>query len=133
MPVFIIAFSILQVYQVGRGEIGAKATAEVCNQLHPTEVGANMLTIYPDSELYQEIQKGNWTEESELEKYKEVRTLIEHLTIPTMFGALGASNAFQLMGELPRDKQKLLDTLDKIIANVSEEELRHYRKNLKHL
>ena len=117
----------------GRGEIGAKATAEVCNQLHPTEVGANMLTIYPDSELYQEIQKGNWTEESELEKYKEVRTLIEHLTIPTMFGALGASNAFQLMGELPRDKQKLLDTLDKIIANVSEEELRHYRKNLKHL
>lgn len=68
-----------------------------------------------------------------VEKYKEVRTLIEHLTIPTMFGALGASNAFQLMGELPRDKQKLLDTLDKIIANVSEEELRHYRKNLKHL
>ena len=92
-----------------------------------------MLTIYPDSELYQEIQKGNWTEESELEKYKEVRTLIEKLTIPTIFGALGASNAFQLMGELPRDKQKLLDTLDKIIANVSEEELRHYRKNLKHL
>ena len=59
--------------------------------------------------------------------------MIEHLTIPTMFGALGASNAVQLMGELLRDKQKLLDTLDKIIANVSEEELRHYRKNLKHL
>lgn len=126
-------FYLTSISGAGRGEIGAKATAEVCNQLHPTEVGANMLTIYPDSELYQEIQKGNWTEESELEKYKEVRTLIEHLTIPTMFGALGASNAFQLMGELPRDKQKLLDTLDKIIANVSEEELRHYRKNLKHL
>ena len=126
-------FYLTSISGAGRGEIGAKETAEVCNQLHPTEVGANMLTIYPDSELYQEIQKGNWTEESELEKYKEVRTLIEHLTIPTMFGALGASNAFQLMGELPRDKQKLLDTLDKIIANVSEEELRHYRKNLKHL
>lgn len=126
-------FYLTSISGAGRGEIGAKATAEVCNQLHPIEVGANMLTIYPDSELYQEIQKGNWTEESELEKYKEVRTLIENLTIPTIFGALGASNAFQLMGELPRDKQKLLDTLDKIIANVSEEELRHYRKNLKHL
>lgn len=126
-------FYLTSISGAGRGEIGAKATAEVCNQLHPIEVGANMLTIYPDSELYQEIQNGKWIEESELEKYKEIRTLIEHLTIPTVFDALGASNAFQLMGELPRDKQKLLDTLDRIIANVSEEELRHYRKNLKHL
>ena len=92
-----------------------------------------MLTIYPDSELYQEIQRGTWKEESELEKYKEVRALIEHLNIPTAFGALGASNAFQLMGILPRDKKKLLDTLDKIIENVSEEELQYYRRNLKHL
>ena len=30
-----------------------------------------MLTIYPDSELYAEIQRGNWQEEGELEKYKE--------------------------------------------------------------
>lgn len=28
-------------------------------------VGANMLTIYPDSKLYEEIQRGNWQEESE--------------------------------------------------------------------
>ena len=75
----------------------------------------------------------SWKEESELEKYKEVRALIEHLNIPTAFGALGASNAFQLMGILPRDKKKLLDTLDKIIENVSEEELQYYRRNLKHL
>lgn len=126
-------FYLTSISGAGRGELGAKATAKVCNQLHPTIIGANMLTIYPDSELYQEIQNGNWTEEGELEKYKEIRTLIEHLTIPTIFGALGASNAFQLMGTLPRDKQKLLDTLDKIIATVSEETLRHYRQNLKHL
>ena len=30
-----------------------------------------MLTVYPDSGLYAEIQRGNWQEESELEKYKE--------------------------------------------------------------
>lgn len=126
-------FYLTSISGAGRGEIGAKATAEICNQLHPTEVGANMLTIYPDSELYQEIQRGTWKEESELEKYKEVRALIEHLNIPTAFGALGASNAFQLMGILPRDKKKLLDTLDKIIENVSEEELQYYRRNLKHL
>ena len=126
-------FYLTGISGAGRGETGAELTAELCNQLHPALIGANMLTIYPDSELYQEIQKGNWNEESELEKYKEVRTLVDKLEIPVTFAALGASNAFQIVGNLPRDKQKLLAALDKIITGVSEEELRHYRKNLKHL
>lgn len=126
-------FYLTGISGAGRGETGAKATAAVCNQLHPLLVGPNMLTIYPDSELYREIQSGNWKEESELEKYKEIRALVEDLDIPVMFAALGASNAFQLEGVLPRDKEKLLSTLDKIIETVSEEELRMYRESIHHL
>jgi len=117
----------------GHGESGAKATAKIFNQLHPFLVGPNMLTIYPDSELYQEIQKGNWEEEGELEKYRELRTLVESLNISTYFAAMGASNAFLLRGRLPEEKEKLLAALDRIISEVSEEELRRYRKNLPHL
>ena len=84
-------------------------------------------------ELYQEIQNGNWEEEGELEKYRELRALVENLNISTYFAAMGASNAFQLRGRLPDDKKNLLNTLDKIISEVSEEDLRHYRKNLRHL
>jgi hypothetical protein len=96
-------------------------------------VGANIMTIYPDSELYQEIKNGNWIEETEIEKYIEVRTLVENLEIPVEFAALGASNAFQLIGNLPEDRHKLLSKLDRIINNVDEEELRNYRRNLRHL
>ena len=117
----------------GRGEDGAKATAAVCNKLHPALVGANMLTIYPDSKLYGEIRKENWKEESETEKYREVRALVEGLEIPTEFAALGASNAFQLHGVLPRDKKKLLALLDDVIMNVGEDELRRYRESVHHL
>ena len=117
----------------GRGEIGAKATANVCNQLHPVRIGVNMLTIYPESELYQEIQRGNWKEESEIEKYKEIRTLLEHLEIPTQFAALGASNAFLFQGTLPEDREALLAALNKIIETVKEDDLREYRVNLRHL
>lgn len=92
-----------------------------------------MLTIYPDSKLYQEIQKKNWTEESEHEKYREIKTLVENLKISTEFAALGASNAVQLQGYLPQDKEKLLSVLDKIINNISEEKLRAYRTHLPHL
>ena len=126
-------FYLVSISGAGRGEIGAKATAAVCNQLHPQLIGANMLTIYPDSELYQEIQQGNWQEESEVEKYKEIRVLIENLTIPTQFAALGASNAFQLHGALPEDRDALIQTIDKIIDTVGEEKLRNYRENLHHL
>ena len=126
-------FYLVSISGAGRGEIGAKATADVCNQLHPTLIGVNMLTIYPESELYQESQRGNWTEESEIEKYKEIRTLLENLEIPTQFAALGASNAFQFQGTLPEDKDALAAALDKIIETVKEDDLREYRVNLRHL
>lgn len=126
-------FYLTGISGTGKGEHGARVTAEICNQLSPKLVGANMMTIYSDSELYQEIRKGNWREEEEIEKYREVRTLIENLQIPVEFAALGASNAFQLFGRLPKDRKKLLSTLDNIINNVNEEELRRYRKNLPHL
>ena len=92
-----------------------------------------MLTIYPESDLYQEIQNGNWAEEGELEKYRELRTLVENLNFSTYFAAMGASNAFQLRGKLPEEKETLLATLDRIISEVSEEDLRRYRDNLPHL
>ena len=117
----------------GRGEDGARVTAAVCNKLHPALIGANMLTIYPDSELYGEIRQGNWKEESETEKYREVRALVEGLEIPTEFAAFGASNAFWLNGVLPKDKKKLLAFLDDIIKNVGEDELRRYRESVRHL
>ncbi len=126
-------FYLVSISGAGRGEIGAKATAHVCNQLHPTLIGVNMLTIYPESELYQEIQRGNLKEASEIEKYKEIRTLLENLEIPTQFAALGASNAFQFQGTLPEDKEALAVALDKIIETVKEDDLREYRVNLRHL
>ncbi|MCI8725129.1 MAG: radical SAM protein [Hungatella sp.] len=126
-------FYLVSISGAGRGEIGAKATAGICNQLHPTLIGVNMLTIYPDSELYQEIRRGRWKEEREIEKYKEIRTLLENLEIPTQFAALGASNAFQFQGTLPEDKEALAASLDKIIETVKEDDLREYRVNLRHL
>lgn len=126
-------FYLAGVSGAGRGEIGAEATADVCNRLHPLLIGANMLTIYPDSDLYWEIQRGNWKEEGEIEKYREIRTLLQNLQIPTEFAALGASNAFQLQGSLPNDKNIIIQELDRIIDTVQENSLQAYRRNLPHL
>ncbi len=117
----------------GRGKEGAVKTAEIFNQTNPKLIGSSMLTVYPESVLYQEILSGNWKEESESEKLEELIVLIERLKIPVYFAALGASNAVPVEGALPKDSQKMILQLKAAIENVGEESLRAYRKNLKHL
>lgn len=117
----------------GRGNIGAKETAKVINQLHPKIIDASMLTIYPTSELYKEIQAGNWKEETELEKLEELKTLIENLTVDAKFATDGASNLIQVRGNLKKDKKKLVRFLEQQISSQDEAYLRKYRENLRHL
>lgn len=126
-------FYLAGIYGSGRGEIGAKNTAKVFNQVHPKIIVSSMLTIYPTSELYQEIQNGNWAEETEIEKLYELKNLIENLNIKTYFATMGASNCINVEGHLPKDKAKMTKWLDEVIASVDEKELRRYRDNLRHL
>lgn len=126
-------FYLAGISGAGRGEAGARATAAVCNQLRPWLIGVNMLTVCPDSELSREIRRGAWRESGELEKYRETRTLLECLNIPTVFAAMGASNAFQFQGALPEEQDALLARLDEIIASGQEDRLRSYREQLPHL
>lgn len=117
----------------GCGIEGAWFTAAVCNQTHPSLIGANMLTIYKNSELYQEIITGNWEEETEIEKYQEIKALVKNLEIPVEFAMLGASNPVMLQGRLPEQREQIVATLDRVIEEIGEDRLRHYRTNLKHL
>lgn len=126
-------FYLTGIYGKGKSADGVENTLKVFNQLNPKIVGASMLTVYTNSELYNEIQNGNWVEESETEKYNELKMLINGLLIKTHFAALGASNALQLHGDLPSDKAELISAIDETVARFGENRLRQYRKNLKHL
>ncbi len=116
-----------------RGLEGARETAAVVNRTHPWLIGANMLTVYENSELYQEIAVGNWREATEIEKYEEVKELVGALTVSTEFAMLGASNPVMLQGRLPEQRGQILRTLDAIITDIGEERLRSYRTGLRHL
>lgn len=126
-------FYLAGIYGRGRGEIGAKNTAAVFNQLNPKIIINSMMTIYRTSELYQEIQNGNWKEETEIEKLMELKVLIGNLNIDTYFATMGASNCVNVEGHLPKDKTRMIKWLDEVIGSVDEKELRRYRENLRHL
>ena len=126
-------FYLTGIAGAGQGERSAIASAEVFNRLRPRLIGSSMLTLYPDSRLYQEMQAGNWTEAGEVEKYEELKALVSRLDIPVTFAALGASNAYQFQGRLPEERKTLLAALDGIIRRESEDRLRSYRTTLPHL
>ena len=126
-------FYLTGIYGKDKSKQGVENTLKIFNKLNPKIIGASMLTIYPTSELYREMQNGNWTEESETEKYEELKMLVQGLDIKTHFAALGASNAVQLHGNLPAEKAELISIIDEVINRFGENQLKQYRKNLKHL
>ena len=126
-------FYLAGIYGSGHMEEGVKNTAAVFNQLHPKIIVSSMRTLYPSSVLYQEIQAGNWAEETEIEKLYELRMLIEGLAIDTYFATMGASNCVNVEGHLPKDRNRMIKWLDEVIGSVDETELRRYRENLRHL
>ena len=125
-------FYLTGIYGKGKSVQGVENTLQIFNACNPQIIGASMLTVYPTSELYGEIQNGNWQEETETEKYEELKMLVQGLDIKTHFAALGASNAVPLHGNLPRDKAELTAAIDEILR-LGEPSLRRYRANLRHL
>ena len=115
------------------GEEGAAKSAAIFNQTRPQLIGSSMLTVWPGSRLHQEMTAGNWREESEREKLRELRALVAGLEIPTRFATLGASNAVWAEGKLPQEKARVLAALDDALATQKEESLRLYRETLPHL
>ena len=126
-------FYLTGIYGKGKYMQGVSQSVKVFNQINPKLIGASMLTVYPSSKLYSEIQNGRWTEETEVEKYEEMKMLISGLEINVVFAAMGASNLLHLQGSLPAEKELLISQIDKFIGEVGEQNLRDYRKNLKHL
>lgn len=117
----------------GMGTASATITADVLNRLHPCIINVVSLTIFPESQLYQELKDGIYEEEPEVERLIELRTLLNNLTIKTNILAHHVSNPIPITGALPHDKAALIQRLDKAIAALPEEELKAYRNKVWHL
>lgn len=117
----------------GNGEASAVATADVLNRLHPWIINIVSLTIFPESQLYQEVLDGTYIEEPEIERLTEMRTLIDRLTIRVNLFGHHISNTVPITGALPDDKAAILREFDNAIAQLPEERMKDYRNGIRHL
>lgn len=117
----------------GYGEASAIATADVLNRLHPCIVNVVSLTVFPESQLYQEVLDGTYIEEPEIERLMEMRTFIDRLHIKVSLLGHHISNTVPITGALPDDKAAILREFDTAIFRFPEDELKAYRNRIWHL
>ena len=96
----------------------ARESARVVNAIQPRFLSTLVMTPVEDTPLWDEAERGEVDELDPLELARELRELLRHLELTgTIFRSNHASNYLTLKGSLPKDRDALVDVLDKVLAN----------------
>jgi len=110
----------------GRGAENARALAEFLNRTKPAHVVNFSMFLHKEVPLYQNILGGSFVPASERENLEEERCLIELLTADILYDGFHDFIEFRVRGRLPKDKEKMLARLDKVIEETPESEVYSY-------
>lgn len=114
----------------GYGLENAHHTAQLYVGLHMTMVNTSMMTVVPGTPLYRAMEKGLYTESTEMEKLEEIHEFVQRLTNDTIFMNEHASNLFHAKCRIPEQKEELLAYIRKFMEESDEKELRRYRERI---
>jgi hypothetical protein len=96
----------------------AAATASVLNRMQPHQVAVLTLMVLDNTPLFRQMRAGHFVLPGTLQLFAELRCLVAGLhSFRTQFHANHASNYFSLNGRLPRDKDRMLATIDRALTN----------------
>jgi len=115
-----ITFSVTIILGLGGVEGSRKhalETARVLTEIDPEYAGALTLTFVPGTPLYEQRQRGEFHPLSPFQSLEELKLIIENSNFTDcFFSSMHASNYLSVRGRLPRDKEKMLSELDKVLA-----------------
>ena len=75
--------------------------------------------------MYQEVQNGEFQVLDAFETLEEMKIILENISLDDLkFVGVHASNYLPLQGTLPRDKQKMLDTVELVLNTRNHSYLR---------
>ena len=115
-----ITFSVTVILGLGGVEGSQKhalATAKVLSEIDPEYVGALTLSFVPGTPLYEQRERNEFHPLSPFQSLEELRLIIENSNFTDcFFSSMHASNYLSVRGILPRDKEKMLSEIDKVLA-----------------
>ena len=88
-------------------------TGEIISSMSPDYLGVLTLMVEEETTLYNKILNKEFELLNDKEILNEIKLLIEHINVkePVVFRCNHASNYISLSGNLPRDKEKLLNQI----------------------
>lgn len=106
----------------GQGEKAALASAKLISQLHPYYMFLSTVAVLPGTKLYQQVQKHEFQEASERERFQEFRTLLAKMDNHLVVDSRSVANMVPFVAELPKNKKQVLQLLDNVIASLDDKE-----------
>jgi radical SAM superfamily enzyme YgiQ (UPF0313 family) len=108
---------MLGVAGVERSEEHAQRTAELVTAMNPEYLAALTTTVVPDTPLAQLVKKKRFELPSLALMFGELRTIVEGARPSAcLFRTNHASNYLPLAGSLPRDRERIVATIDAALA-----------------
>jgi len=96
----------------------AEATARITNEMKPHYLAALTVTPVPGTVLHEKVRRGEFRLLDPFETLEEMKVLFEHITIDNLkFVGIHASNYLPINGVLQKDRPRMLDTIDSVLAS----------------
>lgn len=94
----------------------AKKTGELLSEIAPHHIAVLSLILVNGTILFQQESRKDFTVAQPNDILRELKCLIEYITIDrVLFHANHASNHLALSGKLPRDRKKLITSIDRAL------------------
>jgi len=96
----------------------AISTAEITNQMKPQYLAALTYTPVPNTALFQKVESGAFKLPDPFETLEEMKLIFENITIDNLkFVGAHASNYLPVSGTLQRDREKMLNTVNRVLES----------------
>jgi len=103
----------------------AVATGQALSAIDPEFIGVLSLMVIPGTPLAERVERGEFVVPEAWAMIRELREMIAAIDVTdALFRANHASNYVTVKGRLPQDKQRLLASLDEVLAQPDEANLR---------
>jgi radical SAM superfamily enzyme YgiQ (UPF0313 family) len=100
-----------------RARENAVNTAALLNEVEPKYTAVLTYMPVPNTPLYVKIKRGEFLLPDAIQNLIELRWLVEKLKAKTIFRCNHASNYLPLKGTLPKDRERILKTIDYAIEH----------------
>lgn len=120
----------------GNGDKNALESIKIFNEIHPFFMYITAVTVFPGTKMFQDIEDNKFKEAGELERIKEVRTLLSGLNNKMIVSSETAGSLINFKAEYPNEKDKLLRELEVLIDEFNEEKeekMKYYRHTMRNV